>query len=64
VCIAYALEIVTSGEGGIRTHEDLSALLPFQGSRFNHSRTSPLVPAHLWAAKRIKTKNPPSSAGF
>jgi hypothetical protein len=35
----------SGGEGGIRTREDLAALLPFQGSQFNHSCTSPKIQA-------------------
>ena len=30
-----------SGEGGIRTHGTLTSTLPFQGSQFSHSCTSP-----------------------
>ncbi len=33
--------MVFCGEGGIRTHDTLAGILPFQGSLFNHSSTSP-----------------------
>ncbi len=32
-----------SGEGGIRTHDTLAGIPPFQGGQFNHSCTSPCV---------------------
>jgi hypothetical protein len=31
------------GEGGIRTHDTVASILPFQGSQFNRSCTSPEV---------------------
>ena len=31
------------GEGGIRTPDDVAAILVFETSRINHSRTSPKV---------------------
>ena len=38
-CIAH----VTGGEGGIRTHGDLTATTVFETVPFDHSGTSPLV---------------------
>ena len=37
------LEVSICGEGGIRTHEELSPLPPFQGGAFGHSATSPFL---------------------
>ena len=39
--------ILSGGEGGIRTHESLSALPVFGTGRINHSRTSPRMPNAL-----------------
>jgi hypothetical protein len=33
--------LLTGGEGGIRTHDTVTGILPFQGSQFNRSCTSP-----------------------
>ena len=38
---AFVCMFTVCGEGGIRTHGTLTGTLPFQGSQFNHSCTSP-----------------------
>ncbi len=38
---AFVCIFTICGEGGIRTHGTLTGTLPFQGSQFNHSCTSP-----------------------
>ena len=34
-------DIIPGGEGGIRTRGTIASTLPFQGSAFDHSATSP-----------------------
>ena len=50
----YALDqyvvYYNGGEGGIRTHEGLAALLVFETSPFNHSGTSPLLTSQQLSA--------------
>ena len=45
------------GERGIRTLEPVAQLLPFQGSRLNHSRISPFFIHRFYTIIR-RTKNP------
>ena len=61
----YISKIHFCGEGGIRTHDTLAGILPFQGSLFNHSSTSPeqnetrgYNPLFIICLRRARDSNP------
>ncbi|GEM_PF-4537228 len=40
-------KVIIGGEEGIRTPDTKTRILPFQGSPFDHSGTSPMVKLHI-----------------